>query len=175
MNLKRTATFAVVGGAFAAWLAAAATSGVRDAQAPPASVRPTQIDSRSAELATEVARLHERLRPTSAPRQPARDLFRFSTPKPKPVPVNASHAALTEAAVAPAPLPPPPFKLSGVAEDAGLEGPMRTAVISGPGQLFLVKEGEMVTPRYRVVRISADVVELLDVGTNLSLRLAMRP
>ncbi|HWF86296.1 MAG TPA: hypothetical protein VG222_15660 [Vicinamibacterales bacterium] len=174
MNLKRTATFGVVGGAFAAWLAAAATSGVRDAPTP-ASVRPTQIDSRSAELATEVARLHERLRPTTAPRQPARDLFRFSTPKPKPAPVKASHAALTEAAAAPAPLPPPPFKLSGIAEDAGLEGPIRTAVISGPGQLFLVKEGEMVTPRYRVVRISADVVELLDVGTSLSLRLAMRP
>ncbi len=174
MNLKRTATIGVVGGAFAAWLAAAATSGVQDAPAPPI-VRQTQIDSRSAALATEVARLHERLRPTSAPRQPARDLFRFSTPKPKPAPVQASHAALTEAAVAPAPLPPPPFKLSGIAEDAGLEGPIRTAVISGPGQLFLVKEGEMVTPRYRVVRISADVVELLDVGTSLSLRLAMRP
>ena len=39
---------------------------------------------------------------------------------------------------------------------------MRTAIISGDGQLFMVKEGEKVTPRYRVAKISADVVELLD-------------
>jgi hypothetical protein len=174
MNLMRTATIAVAGGALAAWLAAAATSGVRDAVAPPAAQR-TAADTSGAELATEIARLHERLRPTSSPRQPGRDLFRFSAPKPKPSAVIATHAALTEAITTPAPLPPPPFKLSGIAEDPGRDGPDRTAIVAGSGQLFLVKEGEMVTPRYRVMRISADVVELLDVGTNLPLRLGMKP
>ena len=38
--------------------------------------------------------------------------------------------------------PPPPLKLVGIAEDAGADGPVRTAIISGDGQLFLVKEGD---------------------------------
>jgi hypothetical protein len=37
-----------------------------------------------------------------------------------------------------------------------------------------VKEGENVTPRYRVVKVSADVVELLDLSTNTPRRLALR-
>jgi hypothetical protein len=173
MNLKRTATIAAVGGALAAWLAAAATSGVRETMQPSIELR-RPIDTRSAELAAEIARLHERLRPTAAPRQPGRNLFLFKAPKPKPAPVNASHAAPT-AANATSVAAPPPFKLSGIAEDPGNDGPVRTAIITAPGQLFLVKEGEMVTPRYRVERISADVVELRDVSTDLPLRLAMRP
>jgi hypothetical protein len=170
MNLMRTATIVVAGGALAAWLAAAATSNARDDDAPQSA--PSTAEARGAELAVEVARLHERLRPTASPRTPGRDLFRFSAPKPKPVPA-AAHAAITELS-APA-APPPAFKLSGIAEDPGRDGPDRTAVIAGAGQLFLVKEGEPVTPRYRVAHISADVVELVDVDTNLPLRLAMRP
>ena len=38
----------------------------------------------------------------------------------------------------------------------------------------MVKEGEMVTARYRVARISADVVELEDLTTNTPRRLALR-
>jgi len=68
----------------------------------------------------------------------------------------------------------PPLKLSGIAEDAGADGPVRIAFISGEGQLFMVKEGETVTPRYRVTKISADVVELVDVAANSIRRLALR-
>lgn len=171
MNLMRTATIVVAGGAVAAWLALAATSNVRDDATPQVALPST--DARGAELAGEIARLHERLRPTASPRTPGRDLFRFGAPKPKPVPA-AARAALSEPST-PAVPPPPPFKLSGVAEDPGRDGPDRTAVIAAPGQLFLVKEGEPVTPRYRVLHIAADVVELVDVDTNVPLRLAMRP
>ena len=38
----------------------------------------------------------------------------------------------------------------------------------------MVKEGENVTSRYRVTRISADVVELMDLATNTPRRLALR-
>ena len=83
--------------------------------------------------------------------------------------------ALTEATpVVPVAPPPPPFKLIGVAEDAGPAGPVRTAIVSGPGQLFLVKEGQNVTLRYRVIKISADVVELQDLGDKTTLRLALK-
>jgi hypothetical protein len=69
----------------------------------------------------------------------------------------------------------PSLKLAGIAEDPGPDGTtQRTAIISGEGQLFMVKEGENVTPRYRVVKVSADVVELLDLSTNTPRRLALR-
>jgi hypothetical protein len=172
MNLKRTAAIGVVGGALAVWLAAAATSGIRENRAPSSS-SVTPIELRGAELASEIARLHERLRPTAAPQQhPARNLFQFRSSKPRSAPAQAP--ALTETASA---LVPPPLKLSGIAEDPGPDGPLRTAIISGQGQLFLVKEGEMVTSRYRVAKISADVVELVDVtevGANTTVHLSMR-
>jgi hypothetical protein len=128
---------------------------------------------RGAELATEIARLHDRLRPTATPAHPGRNLFQFTAPK-----HGTSHAAspaLTEALPAPASPPPPVLlKLSGIAEDPGADGPLRTAIISGLGQLFLVKEGEMLGNRYRVAKISADVVELVEVDANTTLRLAMK-
>jgi hypothetical protein len=51
---------------------------------------------------------------------------------------------------------------------------MRTAFISGGGQLFMVKEGDHVTARYTVAKISADVVELTDAIDNSVRRLALR-
>jgi hypothetical protein len=54
------------------------------------------------------------------------------------------------------------LKLIGVAEDTASGGLIRTAIISAPGQVFVVKEGERVTSRYLVARVSADVVELED-------------
>jgi hypothetical protein len=67
-----------------------------------------------------------------------------------------------------------PLKLEGLAEDHGDQGAVRTAIISGFGDIFLVKEGESVTLRYRVAKISADAVELTDLTDNTPLRLALR-
>jgi hypothetical protein len=172
MNLKRTATIGVVGAALAAWLASAANSS--RVIPPPLVIRPPAIDSRGAELADEIARLHERLRPTTTPSQPGRNLFTFRA---RPVHATAPvapppAAAIVEAPVARAALPT--LKLAGIAEDAGAEGPDRTAIISGDGQLFMVKEGDAVTLRYRVAKISVDVVELTDLTDNSIRRLALR-
>src|SRR6185295_14141878 len=172
IHMKRTATIAVVGGALLAWLAGAATS--NRAIAPPPIVQRTPIEMRGEELAIEIARLQERLRPTTTPRQPGRNLFSFQA-------ARAARMAPIVAAPAPAPAlveaPPPALpalKLAGIAEDEGPEGPLRTAIISGQGQLFLVKEGDSVMQRYRVTKISADVVELIDLGDNSVRRLALR-
>ena len=94
MNMKRTATMAIVGGALLAWLAGAATSN-REPPAVPVFV-PAPIDIRGAELASEVARLHERLRPVASPRDPGRNLFVFHTVRPTPQ-VVAPAPALSEA------------------------------------------------------------------------------
>jgi len=172
MNLKRTATIGVVGAAFAAWLASAATS--NRTIPPPLIIRPAAIDSRGAELADEIARLHERLRPTTTPSQPGRNLFTFRAARAQaPAPVAPPPAAaIVEAPVERAALPT--LKLAGIAEDAGDDGPVRTAIISGDGQLFMVKEGDAVTLRYRVAKISVDVVELTDLTDNSIRRLALR-
>jgi hypothetical protein len=172
MHVKRTATLVVVGVPVAAWLYAAVTSGPRSAPVV-SSERVSPVEARSEALAAEIARLHERLRPDAAPRQPARNLFAFTAHS---VPASApvQHAALNEAVVQAPVAAPPPFKLIGVAEDASPEGPVRTAIVAAPGQMFLVKEGEMVTARFRVARISADVVELTDAIDGSTLRLALR-
>jgi hypothetical protein len=173
MDLRRTATIGVIGGALAVWLAAAATSGIRDSVPPSGPITPPAIDARGAELATEVQRLHERLRPSAEPHQPGRDLFAFERPKPKAAPIVAPVSVPAEAVIA-TPVPPP-LRLSGLAEDSAPDGtPVRTAIISTIGQLFLAKEGDLVTPRYRVVKISADVVELVDLIDNSTLRLALK-
>ena len=172
MNLKRTATIGVVGAALAAWLASAATS--NRAVPPPIVIRPPAIDSRGAELADEIARLHERLRPTTTPSQPGRNLFTFRAARaqapapvaPPPAPANVEAPVVRDAL--------PTLKLAGIAEDADDDGPVRTAIISGDGQLFMVKEGDAVTLRYRVAKISVDVVELTDLTDNSVRRLALR-
>jgi len=171
MNVKRTATLVVVGLPAAAWLYAAATSDSRRQILAPIE-RASPIEARSEALAAEIARLHERLRPDATPRQPARNLFSFTARGARPEPA-VPKPALSEAVVVPI-AAPPPFKLIGVAEDAGLDRPVRPAIVSAPGQVFLVKEGENVTLRYRVARISADVVELTDLGDGSTLRLALR-
>ena len=172
MNLKRTTTIAVVGAALIAWLAGAATS--NHAIPPSTLVRQTAIEKRGAELASEIERLHQRLAPATTPRSPARNLFVFrpaARPAP-PVVVQAAPPAITE--LKPAPVSLPPLKLAGIAEDPGAEAPVRTAIISSDGQLFMAKEGDTVTPRYRVAKISADVVELTDLTDNTVRRLALR-
>jgi len=66
------------------------------------------------------------------------------------------------------------LKLIGVAEDAGPEGTIRTAIISGQGQLYLAKEGETVASIYRVGTMSSDSVELIDSTGGPGVRLLLQ-
>jgi hypothetical protein len=176
MSSKRAATIVVVGGALAAWLANAATS--NHESAPPPVVRTAPIEVRGAELADEIARLHERLRPNAQPQAAARNLFSFRSAIVRPAPVvPAAPPASTLFFPAPfaATRPESGLKLSGFAEDPGPDGSVvRTAIISSPTQLYLVKEGEAVTAQYKVTKISADAVELADVNGGASLRLVLK-
>ena len=171
MNVKRTATIVAIGGAFAAWLYAAATSGNRD-RLQPFEIQPPAIDRRGDELAAEIARLHERLRPSVTPRQPGRDLFSFVSPAAGPATASNTPAAPVDSPIVrPA---PPALKLSGIAEDVTPDGLVRTAILSGSGELFVAKEGDTVAERYRIVKISADVVELEDLTEGTTVRLALK-
>jgi hypothetical protein len=171
LTINRTVTIAVVGGALAAWLAGAATTTRPTPR--PFVIEPAPIDKRGVELENEIARLRGRLRPTTPPNQPGRDLFTFRSAPPRAAAPALAPAPAVEAPALPRPILPV-LKLVGIAEDGTPNGPDRTAIISGEGQLFMVKEGDAVTLRYRVVKIAPEVVELTDLTDNSVRRLALR-
>jgi hypothetical protein len=169
MNAKRTIAIVLAGGALAAWLSAAMTP-----SEPPAGLVSSEkpaIDADGANLAQEIARLHDRLRPDATPRQLTRNLFEFHAAPAAPLP---SLKRVAPEAAAPPVASAPVLTLEGIAEDGSGDGIVRTAVVASGGQLFLAKEGDSVTPRYRVTRISIDVVELQDVTDGSVRRLALK-
>jgi hypothetical protein len=172
VNLTRAAAILAGVAALAALVAGAATA--RHDVPKPVVFRPAAIDRHSADLAKDIARLHERLRPDAAPRPQPRNLFSFHTARAVPAPAAPeSRPAPVEAPVPAAP-PSTPFKLVGIAEDPGANGPIRTAFISAEGQLFMAKEGEAITARFKVTKISADVAELTDVTDGSTHRLQLK-
>jgi hypothetical protein len=172
VNIKRVLILGAGGGALAVWLAAAATSPSRPAP-PIAAPKTPSVDASGAELAKEIERLRERIRPSAVPLE-SRDLFHYASRATRratvaPIPqIDAQAAPSTPAAAV------RPLQLVGLAEDDAESGPVRTAIISGFGQLFIVKEQERVTERYQVTRISSDAVELIDQTDQSSLRLVLK-
>ena len=106
--------------------------------------------------------------------RPDRNIFTFTHAAPKaapaPPPPAAGLLAGGDGKTAPLVL----FKLIGVAEDQGPDGVSRTAIISGQGQLYMVKEGETLAWIYRVSRLSGESVELLDTTGGEPLRLSLK-
>jgi hypothetical protein len=181
MNLKRTAIICVGGAAIAAWLSAA----IAPARPPISTVAtvPAPVDASGAALASEIARLREHLRPTSAPRQAMRNPFLFGSPRRK-ASTSVDAPAATDSginAIAPDVSGERPFGLSlaGIAEDRdpATNASIRTAIISGRGQLFLAKQGDTVYDggtAYTVGTISADAVDLAPAGDAVARRLVLR-
>lgn len=164
INLRRAGILAVAFGGIAVWLVAAST------EAPARPLSPAHAAKGRTPL--EITRLHQPVRSAAAPIH-VRDPFRYATQASGTVP--PAKPASASASPAPVVLPAPAlFSLAGLAEDHGANGPVRTAIISGPGELFLVKEGEAVTPRYVVTTISSDRVALTDVGTGTEMHLALK-
>lgn len=169
-------SYAVVSGAtvLAGWLASSPPS---NAPVTAASSQRAAPDARAAEsdIEEQASRLQERVRDETTYRDPARNLFRF----------GARQAARPEPAgdVAPEPLveiappapQPPAVSLSGIAEDRVGERLERTAILSTPSDVLLVREGDAVMGQYRVTKIEAGAVELLKLADGTMLRLALRP
>jgi hypothetical protein len=117
-------------------------------------------------------RLHDWSPPASARGRAERDIFAFKRPSAKPAPPAPSRGLFQGGDGTQPPLVL--FKLIGFAEDAGPDGAIRTAIISGQGQVYLVKEGDTVAWIYRVGTMSPDSVELLDSTGGQNLRLALK-
>lgn len=92
-----------------------------------------------------------------------RNIFKVFVEPPPPVVVPPVSEA--QPAAPPAPPPPPPIELKyyGYATPEG--GSKRIFLAQGE-DLFIAKEGEIVDRRYKVVRISPNAVEILDVLNN---------
>jgi hypothetical protein len=120
----------------------------------------------------ELLGAHSRTAP--APRVSHRNPFRFAqrqrprAARPEPVPAPSQRAPDGTPAAR-----TPQLHLIGVAEKMTDEGVERTAIISGAGQLFMVKAGDSVTTRYVVTAVGADVLELRDTVTDAIKRLGL--
>jgi hypothetical protein len=178
MTFKRTTMFLVGGAALAAWLSAAMTPG-RSA-APRLTITPAPMDASGAELSREIGRLHERLRPTSPPNAPVRNPFTFGSAGRSDARRNG---AATNSPTASAPVVnrvpdfAPRFVLSGIAEDPGTDGPIRTAIISADDHLFLAKEEDTIAVQgvsFTVRGISSESVDLIDTRDGSRRRLTLR-
>jgi len=144
---------------------AAADSAARPAAAP----APTE----SAAAAVTAMQLHDWSAGPSTPAPRERDIFAFRRRSVEPPVLPAAAAAAPDAGLQPPQSAPVLLRLIGVAEDSESGELRRTAVLSGQGQLYLAKEGDVVAV-YTVGRISADSVELVEAAGGATLRLTLK-
>jgi len=142
--------------------------------AAPAPVIAPAVSREASEAALASLQLHDWSPKPPVHGRPDRNIFTFThaVPRAAPAPPPAAAGLLAGGDGKTAPLVL--FKLIGVAEDQGPDGIMRTAIISGQGQLYMVKEGETLAWIYRVGRLSAEAVELLDTTGGEPLRLSLK-
>jgi hypothetical protein len=175
-------SYAAVSGAtvLAGWLASAPPANEPDGAAVASRQAATPRDAAAAStIEHEADRLQVRVRREVDYTQPQRNPFRFGAARadvdgggdiPAPAPVTAPPEPL---AVIPFVPPPPPVKLAGIAEDDKGGQMERTAILSSPSGVLLVREGDAVIGDYRVGRIESEAVELVKTDGSI-LRLSLR-
>jgi hypothetical protein len=158
-----------------AWLASAA--GVVRRQPGTQIVRPrpeaVQLDALATDVQSQAVRLRTRLAAAPAPQMPLRNPFMFAASA---APVRRAAAPVEPRLQTPVPdVPELALELAGVAEQNTDAGVKRTAMIAAPAdQFYMVTEGQELAGRYRVSAVGADAVELQDLVTGATRRLALR-
>ena len=159
----------------ATWLASHAPVG-RPREESPAVPSASHTETAAAQIQREADRLHGRLQRVAAYKLPARNPFRFGAHPAKP----AAHSRVAAPVQEPAPViaPQPPtlrVKLSGIGEDMVGDQVLRTAIISTPDNVHIVKVGDTVASLYKVTRIDATAVELVRLDDGSAVTLSLRP
>ena len=175
MTAKRAAAYCGGGLILLAGFSFAGGVGRQTPGAPeaPAAVETSGTTTLAAEVQAQTERLRSRLAQAPRPSEPVRNPFAFA-------PRESERRQMREAALPPvveAPILPaePAIDLVGVAENKTDQGLERTAIVSAlNGDLFLVKEGETLAGRYKVKAVGADAVELTDMLSGETRRLALR-
>lgn len=161
------------GGAFVATYLFSGQGAMHSPQGQPVTVRKAPVRQASTaeiEIQELANRLEARVRSDATYRPPTRNPFEFAARHvdakqviaPKPVDIPP----------APIALPPPPIRLSGIATDRVDGVPQRTAIVSTPNGVVLVREGESVAG-YRVVTIAETAVTLASAADNSPLTLTL--
>jgi hypothetical protein len=70
--------------------------------------------------------------------------------------------------------PPPRLLLDGIATDLVDGQEQRTAILNTDSGVVLAKEGEQVAGQFRIVKIAADAVELVNVNDGSVVRIVLR-
>ena len=167
-------TAAYLGGAvlFAGWFASAAgvSRQLPAVRMPVRSPEVVHLDAVALNVQSQAARLRKRMAAAPAPQAPLRNPFVFVGREPRP-------QATARREPGPAPERPevfvplePELDFLGVAE----EGTTRTAIIGLGDELLMVTVGHEVAARYRVAAVGPDAVELLDLRTGATRRLALK-
>jgi hypothetical protein len=174
---------ALVSGAtlLAGWLASAPPGPATPSTGSAPSQSP-QTAAATSDIQQQAERLQTRPRQSAADEYgaPARNLFRFGPKEtarstaPEPA---VRGAAPVEERAEPTPQPPlpPPLSLSGVASDPAGERTVRTAILSSPNGVLLVREGEEILGQYRVGAIAEDAVELTRLADGATFRITLKP
>lgn len=173
MTRTLTALWVAGGGLMAAWLAVSPPTSSTPCSADPGGVRqPAAREMQSLDLNPQADRLRERVSAVR-PRPVSRNPFRFGVRRPATV-ARAPGISTDVPAAAPVPAAPPPLSLAGIGEKATPQGHVRTAIISGTSELFLVREGETFAGRYRVLRVDSNAVLLRDENAGSDITLSLR-
>ena len=168
--------YAVVSaGAFAAtYLMSTPKTHVAQSAAAASAAQSARQTAAETEIEALADSLHVRLHSEAVYHQPGRDPFRFqSRPQKPPAFVPPPNVA----ANIPPPAPVlPVLSLSGIASDIVDGKPQRSAVLSAPAGVVIVREGESVAGLYTVVAIGEESIELEATadGTRRTLRLSGR-
>ncbi len=153
-------------GVLAAWLAGSAGARSRlqtEVPVPPPEASP--FDPMIEQIRSQALRLERYRREASPPHRGVRNPFRFESKTEREGAVAGTIPARTDLETEPAP-PWEGLDLIGIAEDPGPDGrPIRTAVITGGSELYLVTVGERFGGRFTVAGIEAGAASILDEPT----------
>lgn len=168
-------SYAAVSGAtvLAGWLASSPST-----NAPTSVVARSPSPRRDAQPASDIeqqaTRLQSRLRAERAYSAPQRNPFRFDAREAAGSEI-AERDPIPELPTDPVDLAPPapPVSVAGIAEEQTDGGVVRTAILSSPMGVLLVREGEEILGYYRVTRIEGEAVEVVGLADGVPLRLTL--
>ncbi|MGH9803598.1 MAG: hypothetical protein ACRD4D_00370 [Candidatus Acidiferrales bacterium] len=90
-----------------------------------------------------------------------RNIFEYGSRPVTPTPRLARAQAQSDTPPPPPPPPPPPLRFYGFAEGSG-GGPRRVLLTDGDG-IFVARQGDTISNRYRVLSVSERALELEDI------------
>ena len=169
-------SYAAASGAtvLAGWLASTPPGAVVENRPAAQSRASRAAASPSSDIVEQASRLQARIRRETAYVRPQRNPFQFEATRQALEPAAAFAGPGSSADLsAPVVNVAPPVTLAGVAEDPLQTGVQRTAILSSPSGVLLVRVGDELLGQYRVAAVEEGAVELLSLADGSTLRLSL--